>query len=244
MNQRLISDRVIQAAPPDTLWEPPASTTPWWPPSSPSWPARRNSEARNPPTRPGESPTSPQKCSDTAQLHSPACVVYHFPSRAYRCGHAICSVVDHWLMRTIGPEEEIIQSCFDVQAAKKNCVNCYIALKVNLFVLDDDQQWTFTNAPSIFACFKIKKSKLFFILTGIWRPLCGRCFVESRCASVSPESSSPPTSRTRSLQVLSQVSMCLCPPCYDNRSCLIILFLVIFFKLLQLQRCSILADAN
>lgn len=43
-------------------------------------------------------------------------------------------------MRTIGPEEEIIQSCFDVQAAKKNCVNCYIALKVNLFVLDDDQQ--------------------------------------------------------------------------------------------------------
>ena len=177
MNQRLISDRVIKAAPPDTLWEPPASTTPWWPPSSPSWPARRNSEARNRPTRPGESPTSPQKCLDTAQLHSSACVVYHFPSRAYRCGHAICSVVDHWLLRTIGPEEEIMQSCFDVQAAKKNCVNCYIALKVNLFVLDDDQQWTFTNAPSIFTCFKIKKkSKLSELL--FWQVSEGR-FVDA-----------------------------------------------------------------
>jgi len=45
---------VVQAAPPAMLWEPPVSTTLWWPPSSPSWPARRNMEARNPPTGTGE----------------------------------------------------------------------------------------------------------------------------------------------------------------------------------------------
>lgn len=118
---------VIQAAPLVMLWEPRGSTTPWWPPSSPSWPARRNMEARNPPTRTGESEDSfctiwenPQSLQLYSVVHMDVSVVYHFPSRAYHCGHTICSVlwliIDSWEL--MAGKRRLYMSCFDVQAAE------------------------------------------------------------------------------------------------------------------------------
>lgn len=46
---------VVQAARLAMLWELQVSTTPWWPPSWPLWPAGWNMGARNPPAKTGES---------------------------------------------------------------------------------------------------------------------------------------------------------------------------------------------